>query len=212
MTTRMPRVTLWRAPVPVRLPLSLIVRPRSVREACSAGIRPNRMPVPSDTPTVNSSTRQSRPTTPPFSPTRGRSAVFTASSAFMPTTPSTSPQAPPIADSSTLSVSSCTMMRPRPAPMAERMAISRRRPVARTSSRLATLARRSAGRDRPRPPARRAWCGRRRPCARSGCGRRRTGPCPAPAGTSACTLGCDLQAGGGLSIDTPAFSLPATWK
>ena len=107
--------------------------------------------MPSDTPIVNSSTRQSRPTTPPFSPTRGRSAVFTASSARMPTTPSTSPQAPPIADSSTLSVSSCTMMRPRPAPMAERMAISRRRPVARTSSRLATLAQ-AISRTRPTAP------------------------------------------------------------
>ena len=32
------------------------------------------------------------------------------------------------------------MMRPRPAPIAARIAISRRRPVARTSSRLATFA------------------------------------------------------------------------
>ena len=47
---------------------------------------------------------------------------------------------PPMADSSTLSVSSWRTMRPRPAPMAERMAISRERPVARASSRLATLA------------------------------------------------------------------------
>jgi hypothetical protein len=108
--------------------------------------------VPSETPTVNSSTRQSRPTTPPFSPTRGRLAVLTASSAFMPTTPRTSPQAPPMADSSTLSVSSWTMMRPRPAPMAERMAISRRRPVARTSSRLATLAQ-AISRTRPTAPS-----------------------------------------------------------
>ena len=47
---------------------------------------------------------------------------------------------PPASDSSTLSVSSCRMRRPRPAPIAARIAISRRRPVARTSSRLATLA------------------------------------------------------------------------
>ena len=131
---------LLRAPVPVRLPLSLMVSPRSDREACSAGIRPKSSPVPSDTPIVNSSTRQSSPTTLPPSPTRGRLAVFTASRARMPTTPRISPQAPPIAESSTLSVSSCAMMRPRPAPIAERIAISRRRPVARTSSRLATLA------------------------------------------------------------------------
>ena len=53
------------------------------------------------------------------------------SSARMPTTPNTSPSTPPASDSTTLSVSSCRMMRPRRAPMAARMAISRLRPVAR---------------------------------------------------------------------------------
>ncbi len=43
-------------------------------------------------------------------------------------------------DRSTLSVSNCRMIRPRPAPTAARMAISRLRPVARASRRLATLA------------------------------------------------------------------------
>ena len=43
-------------------------------------------------------------------------------------------------DSTTLSVSSCRMMRRRPAPSAERTASSRERAVARASSRLATLA------------------------------------------------------------------------
>ncbi len=84
---------LWPLPVPVRLPLSLMVRPRSERDAWSAGINPNRMPVASDTPMVKASTRQSRPTTPPFSPTRGRLAVLMASSARMPTTPRIKPQA-----------------------------------------------------------------------------------------------------------------------
>ena len=46
----------------------------------------------------------------------------------------------PASESSTLSVSSCRMMRPRPAPMAARIAISRRRPTARASSRFATFA------------------------------------------------------------------------
>ena len=71
---------------------------------------------------------------------RGRPAVLIDSSARMPSTPSASPMTPPITDSSTLSVSSCRMMRPRPAPIAARSATSRLRAVARTSSRLATLA------------------------------------------------------------------------
>ena len=47
---------------------------------------------------------------------------------------------PPITDSVTLSVNSCRTMRPRPAPIAARSAISRLRAVARTSRRLATFA------------------------------------------------------------------------
>ena len=42
--------------------------------------------------------------------------------------------------SSTLSVSSCRTIRPRPAPMAARTDISRARAVARASNRLATFA------------------------------------------------------------------------
>ena len=58
----------------------------------------------------------------------------------MPRMPSTSPIAPPITDSATLSVSNWRMIRPRPAPIAARRATSRLRAVARTSSRFATLA------------------------------------------------------------------------
>ena len=58
----------------------------------------------------------------------------------MPTMPSAEPSAAPAKESSTLSVSSCRTMRPRLAPIAARMAISRRRPMARANSRLATLA------------------------------------------------------------------------
>ena len=53
--------------------------------------------------------------------------------------PTAMPSAPPISDSTTLSVSSCRMMRRRPAPSAERTASSRVRAVARASSRFATL-------------------------------------------------------------------------
>ena len=58
----------------------------------------------------------------------------------MPANPSASPRMPPASESSTLSVSNCRMIRPRPAPMAVRIAISRLRPVARTSNRFATFA------------------------------------------------------------------------
>ena len=54
--------------------------------------------------------------------------------------PITSPIPPPIAESMTLSVSNWRMIRPRPAPMAARIVISRLRTVARTSSRFATFA------------------------------------------------------------------------
>ena len=101
---------------------------------------PNRMPVAIDSAIVNARTRQSTVTTEPFSPTRGRPAVFTASSARIPAVPRSRPSAPPTNDSMRLSVSSCRMMRPRPAPMAARTAISRLRVVARASSRFATFA------------------------------------------------------------------------
>ena len=50
------------------------------------------------------------------------------------------PRMPPARESNTLSVSNWRTMRARPAPSAERIANSRLRTVARTSSRLATLA------------------------------------------------------------------------
>ena len=51
-----------------------------------------------------------------------------------------SPRSAPSVDSSKLSVSSCRMTRPRAAPSATRIAISRRRTAARASSRFATFA------------------------------------------------------------------------
>ena len=58
---------------------------------------------------------------------------------------------PPIMESSTLSVRSCRTMRPRAAPMAARIAISRERPIARANSRLATLAQ-AISRTQPTAP------------------------------------------------------------
>ena len=132
---------VWRKVAPDRPMLSLSVALRSVRELCSAGTRPKSIPVPTETAAVNGDhapvdaderalLRRSS----------GSPAVLIVSSARMPTTPSTSPMAPPITESATLSVSSWRMIRPRPAPMAARSATSRLRAVARTSSRLATLA------------------------------------------------------------------------
>ena len=53
--------------------------------------------------------------------------------------PNTTPMAPPIRARLTLSVTSCASNRDRRAPSAVRIAISRSRVVARTSTRLATL-------------------------------------------------------------------------
>ena len=79
--------------------------------------------------------------------------MFSASSARMPSVPKRRPSTPPASESSTLSVSSCRMMRPRPAPIAARTAISRLRPVARTSSRFATFAHAMSS-TRPTAPSR----------------------------------------------------------
>ena len=120
--------------------LSFSVRLRSARELWSAGIRPKTIPVTTETAAVKASTRQSTPTSAPCSPMRGSPAVLMVSSARIPRMPSTSPIAPPTTESATLSVSNWRMIRPRPAPIAARMATSRLRAVARTSSRFATLA------------------------------------------------------------------------
>ena len=75
----------WRKPLPDRLLESLMTAFRSARDATSAGISPNTIPVTIDNATVNSTTRQSMPSNEPVSPSLGKSAVFTVSSARMPT-------------------------------------------------------------------------------------------------------------------------------
>jgi hypothetical protein len=57
---------------------------KSARDATSAGIRPNRMPVTIESTTVNATTRQSMPSSDPPAPSRGSPAVFTVNSARMP--------------------------------------------------------------------------------------------------------------------------------
>src|SRR5687768_881054 len=140
VTTRIERVLFWRNPVPDRPPVSFNVVVRSVFDDWIAGINPNINPVASDTAVVNPSTRQSMPTSTPSWPMRGRPAVLIDNIARMASTPNNRPSAPPITDNTMLSVSTWLMMRPRDPPSAARMAISRLRPVARTSRRLATFA------------------------------------------------------------------------
>ncbi len=129
-----------RNPVPARLLPSFSDEFKSVREAANAGNNPNRTPVRSETASVNPSSRQSRPMPEPSSPMRGSPAGLTASSARTPAKPNASPSTPPAIASIMLSVKSWRTIRVRLAPSAARMANSRLRPVARTSSRLATLA------------------------------------------------------------------------
>ena len=138
--TSVARARFCRRPVPDRPLASFSDVVRSVFDVCSAGSSPKSTPVTIETAIVKATTRQSSETNVPASPTRGRLAVFTDSSARMPTTPSARPSAPPITDRSRLSVRSCRRMRPRDPPIAARTAISRVRPVARASSRFATLA------------------------------------------------------------------------
>ncbi|HSE38622.1 MAG TPA: hypothetical protein VLG74_15070, partial [Blastocatellia bacterium] len=61
-------------------------------------------------------------------------------SSCRPPAASKNPKAPPAIDSSVLSVSSCRIKRPRPAPSAARIAISRSRRINRARVRFATLA------------------------------------------------------------------------
>jgi hypothetical protein len=113
---------------------------RSTRAARKAGNNPNTSPVSTETKAVKASTRPSTPTAAPSMPMRGMLPGLSASKARMPTTPSARPNRPPSSDSTRLSVISWRAMRPRAAPIAARIAISRWRTVARTSSRLATFA------------------------------------------------------------------------
>ena len=74
-----------------------------------------------------------------MAPTRGRPGGLSATSARTPNSATTIPRAPPSAASSKLSVSSCRIIRVRPAPSAARIANSPRRCAPRASSRFVTF-------------------------------------------------------------------------
>ena len=97
---------------------------------------PNSTPVTTDTSRVNASTGRSTDTSPVREVKRDTNVVSMPTVAIANTTPTT----PPAVASSVLSVSSCLISRPRPAPSAARRASSRSRPSIRASVRLATLA------------------------------------------------------------------------
>ena len=113
---------------------SLSAAERSILEVCSAGTSPKNSPVAIETSAVNPRTR-------PLTDTSGREpAGRLAMIAFKPPQAKIPPSTPPKIASSTLSVSSCRTIRPRPAPSEDRTAISVRREAARASSNPATLA------------------------------------------------------------------------
>ena len=128
----------------VRTPTALSLRPpsfsasfRSARPARSAGIAPARMPVRIDAASANSSTRA---VDRHLFGARQLAGEQRRAGARAPMRASSSPAAPPATASTSASTSSCWNTRPRPAPSAERIAISLRRASARANSRLPTLA------------------------------------------------------------------------
>ena len=109
---------------------------RSVRPARIAGIAPARMAVRIDAAATNSRTRASME----ISSARGTWPDSNVAPAVRLVRASRRPAAPPPIASTSASISSCWNTRARPAPSAERIAISLRRPSARAKSRLPTFA------------------------------------------------------------------------
>ena len=167
-STSTERVLFCLKPLPERLLESLMTVFKSVRALTMAGTRPNRIPVTSDNVSVNTTTRQSMPSSDPPSPKRGKPVVLTVRSARMPMKPSTRPRMPPVMESSTLSVSSCRRFAsarrrapygsrsPGAVPSRARAADSRRlrmRPTARTRPHRRARAASCASRAPPFPAA-----------------------------------------------------------
>ena len=137
-------------PVPERPPPSFITSLTSVFETCSAGARPNRMPVPTQTAPKNAMTSGSIVNVIQYGlPSAGL--LIDASNNLTPTIDSPRPTTPLTADSSRLSTSSCRTIRQRAAPSDTRTAISRDRCAALASSRLATFAH-AISRTKPTAP------------------------------------------------------------
>ena len=117
-------------------PSSLRTGITSSRALRSAGASPKIIPVPSDNASVKASTRQSIGA----SNLIGRLGGFNANNAGAIQLARKKATHPPRNATSVLSISICRISRPRPAPSATRMAISRRRAVACANRRLAAFA------------------------------------------------------------------------
>jgi hypothetical protein len=126
----------WRRPAVMPRPPSAMAATGRVRLACSAGAMPQARVVATATAAANSHAVQPIP----ISLARGRSAGIDAMSSDCVHIAARTPAEPPMATRTRFSVSSCRINRPRPAPSASRIEISRWRVDARASSRFATFA------------------------------------------------------------------------
>ena len=135
-TIKNARSRFCRNPPVMPRPLSFSDSFGLMRDACNAGARPKTIPVAAETNRAKPRTRQSTL----ISRMRGTFSGMSETSRGVPQRASSNPTKPPVNDNKTLSVSSCLMMRQRPAPSARRIAISFCRAEARINSRLATLA------------------------------------------------------------------------
>ena len=125
-----------RMPIDPERPPSLSTSPTLVFEMCSAGARPKTTPVARQTSAKNANTPPSILNSMKYGlPT----SWVAASNRLIPTMDSANPKTPLMSASRTLSTSSCRTIRQRVAPSDTRTLISRDRPVARASSRLATF-------------------------------------------------------------------------
>ena len=124
--------------------------PTSTRDVDSAGASPHKNTAVTASAVVNASVR-------PFGATSigigAASLDASTSSTRLPHQARNNPSAPPRLASSALSVRNCLINRPRPAPIASRIATSRWRAVARASSRHETFAH-AMSRTTPTTPAR----------------------------------------------------------
>ena len=127
----------------MRIPSALSLRPpsfsavvRSARPARTAGITPARRPVSAEMISTKARTRPSIV----ISSARGTWLASRLAPAARLPRATARPSAPPAVARTSASISSCWNTRPRPAPRAERIAISLRRSSARVKSRFPTLA------------------------------------------------------------------------
>jgi hypothetical protein len=150
---------------------SLSTDETSALDACSAGANPESSAAARATPQVNNTTRQSSESERCTGTGKAGSSDM---SAIVIARPMATPAAAPIANKISVSVSHWRINRHRLAPMANRSAISRRRPEARASSSPATLAQAITSTVEAMAPSRIKTARRERHLVRHGCRRQQT--------------------------------------